>query len=76
MSISVAVVTNKTREFASMPEMIQVAAEVKKYVKSMEGSCYAIDRRTGPVRNPQSMAPAQNQPQENTPRNYSVDPNV
>jgi hypothetical protein len=29
--------------------MIAVAAEVKKYVKSMDGSCYAIDRRTGPV---------------------------
>ena len=28
--------------------MIQVAAEVKKYVKSIDGSCYAIDRRTGP----------------------------
>jgi hypothetical protein len=29
--------------------MIQVAAEVKKYVKSIDGSCYAIDRRTGPI---------------------------
>lgn len=53
MSISVAVVTNKTREFHSTAEMIQVAAEVKKYVKSMEGSCYAIDRRTGSVRQSQ-----------------------
>jgi diguanylate cyclase (GGDEF)-like protein len=56
MSISVAVVTNKTRDFRSVAEMIQVAAEVKKYVKSMEGSCYAIDRRTGPVRPPQAAA--------------------
>jgi diguanylate cyclase (GGDEF)-like protein len=57
MSISVAVVTNKTREFHSTGEMIQIAAEVKKYVKSMEGSCYAIDRRTGSVR--QTQTPAQ-----------------
>ncbi|KMQ51599.1 response regulator receiver modulated diguanylate cyclase [Chitinispirillum alkaliphilum] len=49
MSISVAVVTNKTRPFRRHAEMIQVAAEVKKYVKSMDGSCYAIDRRTGPT---------------------------
>ncbi len=49
MSVSVAVVTNKTRPFRRHAEMIQVAAEVKKYVKSMDGSCYAIDRRTNPV---------------------------
>ncbi|MCU0609900.1 MAG: HAMP domain-containing protein, partial [Chitinispirillaceae bacterium] len=54
MSISIAVVTNKTRPFNSTAEMIQVAAEVKKYVKSMEGSCYAIDRRTGTSRSSQS----------------------
>jgi diguanylate cyclase (GGDEF)-like protein len=76
MSISIAVVTNKTREFNSVAEMIQIAAEVKKYVKSMEGSCYAIDRRTGPVRNPQSMAPVQPASNEQTPRNYSADPRV
>jgi GGDEF domain-containing protein len=49
MSVSVAVVTNKTRPFRRHAEMIQVAAEVKKYVKSIDGSCYAIDRRQGPI---------------------------
>jgi GGDEF domain-containing protein len=49
MSISIAVVTNKTRPFRRHAEMIQVVAEVKKYVKSMDGSCYAIDRRQGSV---------------------------
>ncbi len=49
MSVSVAVVSNKLRPFRRHAEMIQVAAEVKKYVKSIDGSCYAIDRRTGPV---------------------------
>jgi len=45
MSISIAVVTNNIRLYKRHAEMIQVAAEVKKYVKSMDGSCYAIDRR-------------------------------
>ncbi|MBN1129368.1 MAG: HAMP domain-containing protein [Chitinispirillaceae bacterium] len=77
MSISVAVVTNKTREFGSVAEMIQIAAEVKKYVKSMEGSCYAIDRRTGPVRNTQSMGPAPSTPPPApTPKSYSADRQV
>ena len=49
MSVSVAVVSNKNRPFRRTAEMIAVAAEVKKYVKSMDGSCYAIDRRTGSV---------------------------
>jgi GGDEF domain-containing protein len=49
MSVSVAVVSNKLRPFKRHAEMIQVAAEVKKYVKSIDGSCYAIDRRTTPL---------------------------
>jgi len=49
MSISIAVVSNRVRPFQRHAEMIQVAAELKKYVKSMDGSCYAIDRRQGPV---------------------------
>lgn len=49
MSISIAVVTNQTRPFNRHAEMIQVAAEVKKYVKGIDGSCYALDRRTGSV---------------------------
>jgi hypothetical protein len=64
MSVSVAVVTNKTRDFHSLAEMIQVAAEVKKYVKSIEGSSYTIDRRSSPVRAPQ--------PQADQPRMYST----
>ena len=51
MSVSVSVVSNKMRPFRCHAEMIQVATEVKKYVKSIDGSCYAIDRRTGPIGN-------------------------
>ena len=56
ISVSIAVVTNKTRPFTRHAEMIQVAAEVKKYVKSLDGSCYAIDRRTGSI-GPRSSTP-------------------
>ncbi len=52
MSVSIAVVTNKTRPFRRHAEMIQVATEVKKHVKSIDGSCYAIDRRTGAIGGP------------------------
>jgi diguanylate cyclase (GGDEF)-like protein len=61
MSISVAVVSNKNRPFRRVAEIIAIAAEVKKVVKGQDGSCYAIDRRTGPLsptqRIDQSMIP-------------------
>ncbi len=59
MSVSIAIVTNKTRPFRRHAEMIQVATEVKKYVKSLDGSCYAIDRRTGAIGPEQGDHPAQ-----------------
>jgi GGDEF domain-containing protein len=62
ISVSIAVVTNKTRPFRRHAEMIQVAAEVKKYVKSLDGSCYAIDRRTGSV-GPRTETPANRSPE-------------
>ncbi|MBD3421513.1 MAG: HAMP domain-containing protein [Chitinivibrionales bacterium] len=61
MSISIAVVSNKMRPFRRHAEMIQVAAEVKKHVKSMDGSCYAIDRRTGSISPTQKYAVGQHQ---------------
>jgi GGDEF domain-containing protein len=57
MSVSVAVVSNKNRPFRRHAEIIAVAAEVKKYVKSLDGSCYAIDRRTGPISPTQRVDP-------------------
>ncbi|NLW31799.1 MAG: HAMP domain-containing protein [Fibrobacter sp.] len=57
MSISVAAVTNMQRAFRRHAEIVAVAAEVKKYVKSMDGSCYAIDRRSGPVSPTQLIDP-------------------
>jgi diguanylate cyclase (GGDEF)-like protein len=45
MSISVAVVSNKSRRFAHHAEIVQVAAEVKKLAKKKEGSHYVEDTR-------------------------------
>lgn len=45
MSISVAAVTNLSHKFASPAEIAQVAAEVKKYLKTQTGSSYLRDRR-------------------------------
>lgn len=47
MSISIAVVTDVRRNFASPVEIAQVATEIKDYVKSLPGSNYLVDRRSG-----------------------------
>jgi len=46
MSISLAVVTNERRELSSVVEIGDIAAEVKKKLKTMAGSNYFVDRRT------------------------------
>lgn len=45
MSISIGVVTNKSRTFFHPAHVSQIATEMKNYVKTMEGSRYAVDRR-------------------------------
>jgi len=45
MTISVAVVHNTYREIDHPGKVAQIAAELKKYAKSMEGSNYVFDRR-------------------------------
>jgi GGDEF domain-containing protein len=47
MSISIAVDTDARRNFKSPLEIAQVATEIKEYVKSLPGSNYLVDRRTG-----------------------------
>lgn len=44
-TVSLAVVTNEKRKFASHLEVAEVAAELKKKVKQVEGSAYLKDRR-------------------------------
>lgn len=45
IGISIAVVTNHYRKIVSFGQIVQYAAEMKKVVKSIEGSSYRIDRR-------------------------------
>ncbi|HLP40129.1 MAG TPA: HAMP domain-containing protein [Fibrobacteria bacterium] len=46
MSISLAVASNHYRPIEDHRMVVSIAAEMKKYVKKMEGSSYAIDKRT------------------------------
>ena len=45
LGISVAIVTNEYRTFSHVAQLSQVAAELKHYVKSLDGSAFAKDRR-------------------------------
>jgi diguanylate cyclase (GGDEF)-like protein len=45
MTISIAVVTNLSSEFTHFAEIGTIGAELKKYLKTIEGSNYLIDRR-------------------------------
>jgi PleD family two-component response regulator len=45
MSISIAIVTNLERKFTHFAEIGVVGAELKKYLKTLDGSNYLIDRR-------------------------------
>jgi len=45
MTISIAVVSDVSRDILSPTEIAQVAAEIKDYVKTLPGSNYLVDRR-------------------------------
>ncbi len=45
IGISIAAVSNTVRYFSHFGEMVQAAASVKKYVKSIDGSSYKLDTR-------------------------------
>ena len=47
-SISIAVVTNSKRKIKSHIQFGEIAAELKEYAKSMEGSVYVVDHRRKP----------------------------
>ena len=46
MSVSIGVVPNAQRSFTDAMQVSNRAAEMKKYAKSQQGSCYRVDRRT------------------------------
>jgi len=47
MTISLAGVTNSTRQISSYAEVTNIAAEVKKKAKAIEGSVFVMDKRQG-----------------------------
>ena len=76
VSISVAVVSNEVRKFTKYAEIVSVAAEMKKYVKSKQGSCYAIDRRKDPPKKGYTIKPlSSNVPPPKGPFPPGVKPN-
>lgn len=46
MTLSIGVVTNERRSFASAAAVSALATEMKTYAKTLPGSVYAVDRRT------------------------------
>lgn len=46
MSISIVVVTNEKKKLTHVAEIAQIGAELKEYVKTLEGSNYIKERRT------------------------------
>lgn len=47
MTLSIGVVTNDRRTFENAEVVSQLATEMKTYAKTLPGSVYAVDRRTG-----------------------------
>jgi len=50
MSLTIASVSNATRPISGYPELAAIAAELKAYAKSLDGSVYIQDRRRAEVR--------------------------
>ncbi|HEY5257747.1 MAG TPA: response regulator [Candidatus Baltobacteraceae bacterium] len=46
MTLSIAIITNERRAFARYAEIGEIAAELKRYAKSLTGSVYVKDKRT------------------------------
>ena len=49
MTLSIGVVTNDRRDFASAAQVSELATEMKAYAKSLPGSVFSIDRRSEPL---------------------------
>src|SRR6185295_5531890 len=47
MTVSIGVVTNERRHFASPAQVSELATEMKSYAKTLAGSVYTVDRRHG-----------------------------
>ena len=49
LTLSIGVVTNKSREFKSFSEINREVAEMKKYAKSFEGNVMKVDKRENEI---------------------------
>ena len=56
LSISLAIVTNERRELSNAIEIGDIGAEVSKKLKTMAGSNYFVDRRTGESEGPAALS--------------------
>ena len=61
MTVSIGVVSNERRQFATAAQVSELATEMKSYAKTLTGSVYTIDRRQDPqvgqaVRSPASRS--------------------
>jgi hypothetical protein len=45
MGISIGIAETRGRAFTHFGEIAQIAAEMKKFAKQHQGSCYRIDKR-------------------------------
>jgi GGDEF domain-containing protein len=61
MTLSIGVVTNERRPFASAAQVSDLASEMKAYAKSLPGSVFSVDRRSEP------FTPVQPRPGYQTP---------
>jgi diguanylate cyclase (GGDEF)-like protein len=49
MTVSIGVVSNERRQFATAAQVSELATEMKSYAKTLTGSVYTIDRRQDPA---------------------------
>jgi hypothetical protein len=47
MTLSIGVVTNAQRDFTHTAQISELATEMKAYAKTLPGSLYVVDRRSG-----------------------------
>ena len=49
MTLSIGVVTNQIRDFTHTAQISELASEMKAYAKTLPGSLFVVDRRTGKI---------------------------
>lgn len=74
MSISIAACNNLFKNYQSLGEIAQAAAEVKSFLKSQPGSHYLRDRRNEPFQKIEDAARVLNQQSSAPARNVKMDP--